>query len=226
MDNPNLPNQPITTPPLPPPQIQPQKPQNTKLIVLISILVLLVIGIFLTLKFFKKTSTPAITKNQTVPQSTPTPILAPHMASQAAARKLTLDHSITIPCPSIPEFCKNPKKITNDEGGGVAIGNNIKAGSPIYAVLDGQSKLRTAIVDGEQFLEIDLISSQNSLRAYYFLKKIEGDQGSLSIQNSFKKGEVITTVTAEPIKYFGNYNLVFKFFDNDREIPSEKVIFE
>lgn len=229
MDNPNLPNQPVVNPPLSPQPPQPLKSQKTKFILVISllILILLFIGFFLTLKSFKRTQTNPQTQTvtQTV-QSTPNPKfphLPPHLA---ATLKSPSTLSITIPCPSVPEFCQNTKEVLNEEGGGLSIGNNIKAGSPIYAVFDGQSKLRTAIVDGEQFFQIDLISSQNSLRAYYFLKKIEGDQGTLSIQNSFKKGEVIATVSADPIKYLGNYNLVFKLFYPDRELPSEKITFE
>lgn len=198
-----------------------------KFVLIIFFLALLIIGIFSALKLYKKAKTePQIkTVTQSV-QPTPNPKF-PHLPPDlAAALKPPSILSITLPCPSVPEFCQNTKEVLNEEGGGVSIGNNIKAGSSVYAVFDGQSKLRTATVDGEQFLEIDLISSQNNLRAYYFLKNPYGDKGTFSIQNSFKKGEVMATVSAEPIKYLGNYNLVFKLFYPDREFPSEKITFE
>lgn len=207
-----------------PAPITPSTPRSKLILVIILlVIILLSISLLLVLKLYARSQTKNIT--QTV---TPTPTsYQSHIARQGELRKLPWTDSITLPCPSVPEFCQNPKGVLNEEGGGVAIGNNIKAGSPIYAVFDGQSKLRTAIVNEEQFFEIDLISSQNnSLRAYYFLKSPVGDQGSFSIKDRFNKGEVITTVSAEAIKYLGNYNLVFKLFDNDRVITPGKVIFE
>lgn len=182
---------PTTNPTSPPqPQVQPQRPQKTKWILLASLLILLIIGIFLAYKFFKRTQ------------------------------------RITIPCPSVPEFCQNPKQVLNYKGGG-AIGSNIKAGSPIFAVFNGQrvhapNKLR---VENEEYIQILLRNDQQKLTAVYYLKDTASGEVFLRDPN-YKKGEIIATVSAEPIKYFGNYNLIFRLFDEYKLIPFEKIAFE
>lgn len=137
---------------------------------------------------------------------------------------------ITIPCPSIPQFCqqKKPVSINNNY---IGIGASIKPSSPIFAVFDGRITRRSFALDqalgGEKFIQLELTNTVNDKVAYYYVKNIQKN-----IPSIVKEGQQIATSSADTINYFNNYSLVFSLTDkkpediNNRIVPIEQIDFK
>lgn len=128
---------------------------------------------------------------------------------------------ITIPCPTLTEFCQNAKPVFKKDRF-VGLGAKISSGSAILAVFDGTVKKRSTILSkelgGETFTNIELIGTD--LTARYLLKTNERMGGDV------KKGQEITKV-GEGIDYYDGLNLVFILVSgNTGPIPSDQFEFE
>lgn len=118
---------------------------------------------------------------------------------------------ISIFCPSTWAFCKNKNEVY-EKGKAIGIGDLLKTGTPIYAVVDGEVVVRSVSVkvNGkiEHYRKITLKSSNKDLTAEYFFEKGK-------VKNSIvKKGDIIFVIESDdPISYYQKYNFVIKLFD-------------
>lgn len=174
------------------------KKNQTKTVagIVTAIVVLLFAGVVLIKGF--PTLQPKISK--IVPRPTPTPI--------------------ALPCPSQETFCKEGKNIVKDniyQG----IGTTLASGSPLYAVFDGKITTRSVIqAKGGKFFIISLVNNQSGLTAFYYYT------GQPSFIADIKKGEVIASVSAQPIPNYPASNLIFSVKKDGIILSQNRLRFE
>lgn len=205
MDNNQLPQNPITSPTSVPTTIllQTKKPPfKMALIILAGIILLSAVGFFAYQKFYPKP--------QPLPTPTPTPTPTP---------------KITIPCPADTSFCQKAQEVKKD-GQYEGLGANVPDGTPIYAPFDGalassRSMLFSPDQHVEPFVQIILKANDPAIpQAVYLIHS----KGGIT-KPSFKKGEIIATVSAKPLTYFGDYNLIFALSDKNGLYSKDRTEF-
>lgn len=111
-------------------------------------------------------------------------------------------------CP-VNGFCDQLKEIIQD-GASLGYGSDkIASEAAILASFDGtltSGKMITA--SKEEFIVLSILSPKEQKQAFYWFKGTHVDQGEV------KKGEIIGTISGEPIKSVQNQKLVFSMIDS------------
>ena len=109
----------------------------------------------------------------------------------------------SIPCPGDPSFCEKAQEVTKNEKYS-GLGAKVPANTPVYAPFDSVlSSSRAILFDPDSkikpFVQIILKADDSTLPlAVYAIHPTA--KGGIS-KTAFKKGEIIATVSAEPLTY-------------------------
>ena len=118
---------------------------------------------------------------------------------------------ITLPCPTIAEFCRQGKDVTKN-GAYAGFGGNPAPGSPLIAVIDGEMTTVESIyppqIQKEKIAAIYIDNPQKQMRAAYYFK------GQVPKARTVKSGENIASVT-DNMALYQNYSLLFQVISGD-----------
>ncbi|MBI4079107.1 MAG: hypothetical protein HY429_02305 [Candidatus Levybacteria bacterium] len=129
---------------------------------------------------------------------------------------------ITLPCPSVAEFCTQGQRVTDGINNG--IGSKLDTDASVRAVFDGKIIYRTATLSpqegGETLTKLTLVRWDNKMSAIYYIK------GSVVLKKEYKTGNEILKIPSKTMTYFNNNSLAFFLFDeNKKEIPLNSINF-